>query len=572
MLSFLKEQGLLAQIKKELAAFLNKHLPLSEEEILSLLEQPRRLEHGHLALPLFSLAKKMKKSPQDQARYFSEQIQKNLPRFLKQCNALSAFINFQFQDNYLQKHLETLASQKQLASFSSSPRGHWLMDFASPNVAKYMNIGHLRATVLGQALVHLARSFGLKVTAVNHLGDWGSQFGKLLWAYKKWGKEYDFKTEAFSSLVELYVRFHKEAESDEKSLQEARDLFQKLEAGDPELKKLWKYFVELSLKNYEQYWEILNTQHDLVQGESFYIRFFEDLKARLQSKNLLKESDGAEVVFLSGDKPPCLISKRDGASTYSARDLCSLIYRFEKLKVDKNIYITGSDQNLHFEQVFETAGKLKKEWEENSQHLSFGMYRFKGEGKMSTRKGQAVYLKDILEQAVQRVRLIIDERNPDLKNKEEVSRQVGVGAVIFNDLVNDRVRDVDFEWKKVLDFEGNSGPFVQYSLVRAGSLLKKFQKKVPESFSKPMESEEEKQLAWILIGFEEACVQSLLHFKPHILARYLLSLAREFNRFYVQQKVLGDFREEDLILFVELSRRVLSRGLEILNIPRPLAM
>lgn len=568
---YLQEQGSLALIKKELADFLKSSLIL-EDDIISLLEQPRRPEHGHLALPVFSFAKKYNSSPPELAKKISMEINQKLPDFLESCTVLSAFVNFKFQVSYLQKKLENLISKKQLADFQLDKKKHWLMDFASPNVAKHMNIGHLRATVLGQALVNLARAFGFKVTALNHLGDWGSQFGKLLWAYKKWGKEYDFKTKAFSSLVELYVRFHKEEESNEQSLQEARDLFQQLENGDKELKKLWQNFVDLSLKNYESYWELLNTKHDFVQGESFYVDFLEDLNNRLKKKNLLKESEGAEVVFLEKDSPPCLISKSDGASTYSARDLCSLIYRFEKLKADKNIYITGSDQNLHFRQIFEVASKLNPQWKTNSLHLSFGMYRFKGEGKMSTRQGQAVYLKDVLEQAVGRVEKIIKERNPDLKNKEEVSRQVGIGAVIFNDLINDRIKDVDFEWAKVLDFDGNSGPFVQYSLVRSRSLLNKFKGVIPKQFSKPLESSEEKILAWRLIGFEEACFQSLKHFKPHTLARYLLDLSKEFNRFYSGIKVLGQDREADLLLLTEITHRVLWRGLEILNVPRPKAM
>ena len=572
MISPLKEQGQLALIKQELADSLKTILPLKEEEIISLLEQPRHSEQGHLAIPLFSLSKKSPISPKEQAKYFSKQINKKLLPQLKSCHALSAFINFQFQENYLQKKLEDLISKQKLADFPISKKEHWVMDFASPNVAKDMNIGHLRATVLGQALVNLARAFGVQVTALNHLGDWGSQFGKLLWAYKKWAKEYDFKNQAFSSLTKLYIRFHQSEESNEKSRQSARELFQKLEEGDLELKKLWEYFVQLSLKNYEPYWTALNTKHDLILGESFYINFLDDLKNRLRAKNLLEKSEGAEVVFLEKDAVPCLISKRDGASTYAARDLCSLIYRFEKLKADKNIYITGSDQNLHFQQILQVAGKMNPDWKENSLHLSFGMYRFKGEGKMSTRQGQAIYLKDILDQAVQRVEKIIQERNPHLENQKEISRQVGFGALIFNDLMNDCIKDVDFEWSKVLDFNGRSGPFVQYSLVRSHSLLDKRKKALPTQFSKPFESGEEQQLAWRLIGFEEAVFQSFKNFKPHILARYLLDLSKEFNRFYASQKVLDQPREDDLLLLTEISRRALWRGLEILNVPRPEAM
>ncbi|MCZ0931530.1 MAG: arginine--tRNA ligase [Oligoflexia bacterium] len=563
----LKEQGRLAFIKQELISHLKSFLP--EEEIV--LEQARNPAHGHLSLPVFALAKKQKTSPQKLAQDLSEKINQSLPSFLKSCRRLAGFINFNFQSSYIQEHLEKLGQEEALVQFKNPQAPHWIMDFASPNVAKFMNIGHLRATALGQALVNLAKAFGFKVTAVNHLGDWGSQFGKLLWAYNKWGREYDFKSRAFESLAHLYVRFYKEAESEEKNLEAARKLFQQLEQGDEELKKLWQWFVSLSLKNYEKYWRLLNVQHDLVLGESFYIKFMEDLKSRLKEKQLLQTSAGAKVVFLEVSSAPCLIFKRDGASTYSARDLSSLIYRFETLKADQNIYITGSDQNLHFKQIFEVVRKLNPQWDSKNLHLSFGMYRFKGEGKMSSRQGQAVYLKDILDQAIERVRKIIEERNPALQDKEKISREVAVGAVVFNDLAQDRIKDVDFEWNKVLDFNGDTGPFAQYSLVRAGSLLKKASSIHSKKFLSAFEPDEE-SLAWRLLSFESVCFQSLQKFKPHILARYLLDLSKEFNRFYNQHRILGHNRESDRLLLTQMTHRTLSRGLEILNVPRPQAM
>ena len=567
MPSSLKEQGRLVLIKQELVSCLKAFL--SEEDIV--LEQARNSAHGHLSFPVFALAKKQKTSPQKLAQNLSGKINSSLPFFLKSCQPLSGFINFYFQPSYIQKHLEELGRKKTFARFDNPQAEHWIMDFASPNVAKFMNIGHLRATALGQALVNLARAFGFKVTAVNHLGDWGSQFGKLLWAYNKWGPEYDFKNQAFESLVQLYVRFYQEAEPEEKNLESARQLFQSLEQGDKKLKKLWEWFVSLSLKNYESYWKLLNVKHDLVLGESFYIKFMEDLKSRLLEKHLLKESEGAEVVFLDVSPAPCLIFKRDGASTYSARDLASLIYRFEVLKADRNIYITASDQNLHFKQIFEVAGKINPQWSAKSLHLSFGMYRFKGKGKMSSRQGQAVYLKDILEQAIERVKKIIEERNPDLQDKETISQQVAVGAVVFYDLVQDCIKDIDFEWDKVLDFNGDTGPFVQYSLVRSNSLLKRASSISTEKFLSSFEPDEE-SLAWKLLSFESLCFQSLQKFKPHILARYLLDLSKEFNRFYNQHRIIGHDRESDRLLLTQMTYRVLSRGLEILNIPRPQAM
>ena len=584
------------------------HKNLKKEEKI-LLEQPRYLAHGHLAWPLFQLAKQYKKTPQQLADKFSQKIQKSLPSFLKSCEALSGFVNFRFQEDYIQKHLSHFMKQKNLIQSKSylsqsKKREHWVLDFASPNVAKYMNIGHLRAAVLGQALVNLARAFDIKVTAINHLGDWGSQFGKLLWAYKEWGGEYDFKNKAFDSLVNLYVRFYEEAESDPQKVESARQMFKKLEEGDKELKKLWKSFVDLSLESYFHYWSFFNVKHDLVLGESFYAPFVEDLKKRLNKKKLLKPSEGAEVVFLENSETPCLISKSDGASTYSSRDLCSVIYRFEKLKADRNIYITGSDQILHFKQIFEVMEKLEPDWD--NLHLSFGMYRFKGEGKMSTRRGRAVYIQDIVDQAIDRVKNIIQERksskkenqkqtsesknqlafevrgnlDPKKSSKLKITEQVAIGALIFNDLMQDRIKDVDFNWSKVLDFDRSSGPFVQYSLVRARSLLIKagftvsklgFTEKTA-GFESSFEDEEEKQLAWLLLQFESVCFQSLKKLKPHILARYLLSLSKEFNRFYNAKKIIGHHREKDRLRLTQMTYRILFLGLELLNIPRPTAM
>ena len=370
----LPEQGSLSSIKQDLSSYLEQSFQIQSP----LLEKARKAEHGHLSWPLFSIAKTQKTSPQKLAQEMSQSLQQSLPPFIKSCQPLSGFLNFVFQEDYIQKHLESLMQKKELMSFSLKPERHWLIDFASPNVAKFMNIGHLRATVLGQALVNLSRSVGIKVTALNHLGDWGGQFGKLLWAYKNWASEYDFEKHAFEALTLLYIRFYEEVGSDQKALKEARHLFQKLEEGDSELKKQWEFFVQLSLENYQPYWDLFNVKHDLVLGESFYVSFIEDLKSRLKARNLLTKSEGAEVVFLKGSKIPCLISKSDGSSTYASRDLCSLIYRFEKLKADRNLYITSTEQNLHFKQLFEVSEKLNPKWE--NQHLNFGIYRFKGEG------------------------------------------------------------------------------------------------------------------------------------------------------------------------------------------------
>ena len=567
----IQDQGSLSQIKKDLASSLSQTLGLEERDIYSHLEQPFKKNHGHLALPIFPFSKLTKQDTKELAEEMTLKINKKKIPALETTESIFGFINFRFKNSYIKSHLEKLLSKKDMAFFKNENQEHLVIDFASPNVAKYMNVGHLRATVIGQALVNLSRQFGYKITTLNHLGDWGSQFGKLLWAYQKWSKEYDFERKPFQTLVELYVRFYKEAEQDPEKLKQATDLFQKLEKGDPALEKLWKKFVDLSLKDYDKYWKYLNVKHDLVLGESFYRKFTEDLKSRLRKKNLLQKSDGAEVIFLE-DMPPCLIVKSDGASTYGARDLSSAIYRFETLKADKNIYITGTDQKLHFKQVFQALNKMKFPWSKDCLHLSFGMYRFKGEGKMSTRKGQAIYLKDVLHQSIERVEKIIEERRPELENKKQIAEQVGIGAIVFNDLMNDRIKDVDFNWNKVLDFEGNSGPFVQYTHVRCLSLLKKAEGIMKTKFSENFPTKEEINLIWLLLAFEEAVFQSFKHFKPHLLARYLLDLSREFNRFYASEPILDSDKKEDLILLVDTVRRVLHKGLSILNVPIPSTM
>ena len=559
------------EIKKRLAQELEVSLPLKQSEILPLLERPKRPEHGHLALPVFSFGKKYQTSPQALAEKWAAQIKPKDLNIVEKTKALSGFINFTFHGNFLKERLENLLKKKALAYFTkvSQEEDHWVMDFASPNVAKHINMGHLRAAVLGQALVNLARRFGRRITALNHLGDWGTQFGKLIWAWQQWGKEYD--SNSLDSLVTLYIRFHKEAEKDPEKNREAAALFKKLEMGDQNLTKLWKNFVQISLKDYDRYWEMLNIKHDLILGESFYKDLTADVQKRLQDKNLLKESEGAQVVFLGENHPPCLIRKSDGASTYAARDLASAIYRFEKLQADQNIYITASDQKLHFQQIFQTLEKLNPKWGASCKHIAFGMYRFKGGGKMSTRKGQAVFLKDVLKQARQQVKQIIESRPSELKNKDQIIKQVSIGAVVFNDLQQDCVKDVDFNWDRVLDFEGRTGPFVQYTHVRCLSLMEKYNQPIKHTFSENFE-EDERHLAWNLLCFEWAVFQSFRLFKPHILAGYLLDLAGEFNRFYATHRILDSDRADDRMILVNSVRRVLSTGLQILNVPLPSKM
>ena len=450
----------------------------------------------------------------------------------------------------------------------------WIIDYSSPNVAKYMNIGHFRATMIGQAIVNMARARGYKVIALNYLGDWGTQFGKLITAYQKWGKKnYDL-----SHLIELYVQFHNKAQKEDSLNEQARQNFKKLEGGNPELLKLWSSFVSVSMKHYQKIWKKLNVQHDLTQGESFFKDKVSEVENFLSNQHILEESEGAHVVFLEKNEPPCLIRKKDGASTYAGRDLAGVFYRFEKLKAHKNIYITGVDQTLHFKQIKNVLKKAHQtKWAENTKHLSFGMYRFEGQGKLSSREGQTVSLSDLIDTACSKVLQIISQKNPDLENKKDISESIGIGALIFNDLKNDRIKDVDFSWNHILNFEGNSGPYVQYCHVRCVSLLKKA-KIDPlqwETF-KPLNMIKceplEQELMLILLHFESSFQQAFTQFKPHILANYLLELCRVFSRFYKEYRIINSEEQENRMALVKAVKKVLYKGLSLLNIKAPSAM
>lgn len=552
------------KIKQDLTQFLAPYIPqLEKDKIKELIEEPRIKSHGFLTLRVFSL------SPKNSSQYaqnLCQKLKKDQPSFITEIHSLSGFINFNFEPRYVQKIFFQMFDKN---SFQNHPlkNERWVIDYSSPNIAKYMNVGHLRATVIGQAIVQMATFFGYQVIALNHLGDWGTQFGKLMVAYKKWGKE-----KTLSHLVDLYVRFHKEAEKDPSLEEESRQLFKKLEKKDEELLELWSSFVKISMANYNQIWKRLNVSHDLVQGESFYVDQVPEVEKVLKEKNLLQESQGAQVVFLSEKEPPCLIRKKDGTSTYASRDLASLFFRVLKLKASQCIYVTGVEQTFHFKQIKNILEKIQPEW--RMKHLPFGMYRFKGKGKLSSRKGLTVSLSDLMDESCLRVLKIISEKNPSLENKDEVCEKVGIGALVFNDLKTDRTKDVEFSWENILNFDGDSGPYVQYCYVRCVSLLHKAHENdtlTPVNGVQNIESLEF-ELIRILLNFESQIHLAFIRFKPHILANYLLEVCHAFNRFYSEYKIIDSEKKEFRLFLVKAVKKVLSKGLSLLNIQTTRAM
>jgi arginyl-tRNA synthetase len=568
---------MLTVIKREIAKEISPATGFDIDTATSLLEIPRELKHGHLSLPVFSLSKLKKMAPPVIAKQIAEELNKSKSEWIDKVEPVGGYVNFHL------KNLKVFNVLFKSASTDSGKLGHrqdyvgkkLLIDYSSPNVAKPMHIGHLRATVIGQAIRNLAESQGYSVVGLNHLGDWGVQFGKLAWAYLKWGGEYPFDKDPFESLYSLYVRFHQEVETHPEYEKEGAATFKKLEDGDPELRALWQKFIDISMKDFDRLWQRLGVKHDLVRGESFYNDRLKDAEKLIQDKGLLVESEGAQVVDLSHlNIPPCLIRKSDGAALYATRDIASALYRMEELKADLNLYVVGSDQALHFKQVFAVLEKMGYPWVESCHHIGFGLVRFKDAGKISSRKGNIIRLSDLLDQAVSRVTKIMDEKNPDLKNKAQVAEEVAIGAVIFNDLVNDRIKNVEFDWDRALSFDGDSGPYVQYCHVRCESILNKINPKYPKELSVDLTSEEERDLIKTLMSYEQVLSDSFRHFKPNILANYLLHVCANFNRFYQKHRIIAG--DESLVesraALVFSTQKVIASGLGVLNIKSPKAM
>ncbi len=540
-------------------------------EIYRFLEKPKQKKMGHICLPVFRLSKELKKTPVLIASQVAKSISLKNLLYIQKVDSVSGYINFFWKSDFLKTTLVEFCKNDQLG-FSSLGHGKKIIiDYSSPNVAKPMHVGHLRATIIGQALRNLAETQGFKVIGLNHLGDWGVQFGKLAWAYKKWGSEYDFKNKPFESLYDLYVLFHSETKEHPEYEVKGAKTFKALEDGDEGLLKLWKMFIDISMKEYKKTWKRLGVFHDLVCGESFYSDKLDHIVGLLKRKNLLVQSKGAWVVKLDEKRPPCLITKSDGASLYATRDLASALYRMQELKCDINLYVTGHEQKLHFSQIFSVLKKMGYQWVKDCHHISFGMYRFKNVGKMSSRKGQVIKLNDVLNKAVEIVMKRIIEKNPNLENKDKTAEIVGVGAVVFNDLLNDRVKDVEFDWNKVTDFEGDSGPYVQYSVVRCKSILRKAKGIVPESVVS-LNHETEISLMNLLLEYEGVLKLSFQTFKPNYLATYLLDVSKAFSSFYNNCPIIL-IKEEGLkktrLFLVNSVLKVLVAGLKVLNIKAP---
>ncbi len=577
--------------KQEIVELLLKNTKLKQEELSQLISVPPDPKLGDYAFPCFKLGKSLKAKPlgPEKSKDFSgnskEEAEKlkeaiKLPSFLAKTEVIGPYLNFFIKPAVLAEETLTKVYQ-QAKDYGKQDLGKGkkiVIDFSSPNIAKPFGIGHLRSTVIGNSLYKMYHFLGYNVIGVNHLGDWGTQFGKLIVAYKKWGEEKELEKEPIKYLLQLYVRFHQEAEKNPVMDDEARAWFKKLEDSDKEALALWEDFRELSLQEFKRIYHLLEVEFDSYQGEAYYNNVLDETVDTLKQKVKTKISDGALIVDLSKvNLPPVLLRKTDGATTYHTRDLAAAFFRLRKYKPEKLVYVVGAEQKMHFQQLFKVL-ELAGVEREKLKHVDFGLFKFP-EGKMSTRKGNVIFLEEVLDKAIGLAEQIIEEKNPHLNNKQEIAKQVGVGAIIFADLSTDRIRDVDFVWEKFLSFEGETAPYIQYTHARACSILRKAHQEEERGVSAKVSFEtfnlaSELALVKLLYDFPQVIVKAAETYKPHHLAQHLISLAHAFNEFYHQCPVISEQKQtmKARLLLVDCVRQVLENGLNLLGIKAPVEM
>ncbi|MSR86378.1 arginine--tRNA ligase [Candidatus Woesearchaeota archaeon] len=546
--------------KAEIIKILKKeHIP---EELL---QAPPNPDMGDYALPCFTLAKEYKKAPQEIAKDLEKKLKpsKNIEKIVANGPYLNFFIN---KAQYNKEIIEAKAVKKKKSNKVIT------LDFSQPNIMKPFSIAHLRSTMIGNAISQILTYEGYKVIKINHLGDWGTQFGKMMYAYEAWGNKTGLMKDPMHYMTDLYVRFHKEAETSPILEDKGREWFAKLEKGDKKARAYWDLFSKLSLQYYNKTYKRLNITFDSWAGEAFYEPQLKPTIEFLQKKHLLEESEGALIVNLEKyGLTPCIVRKSDGSTIYATRDLAAAIYRAKTYNFYKNLYVVDIRQSLHFQQVFKTLELAAFPWAKDCMHIPFGTMKFE-EGVMSTRKGIIIFLEDVLDKAVESVEKIIEEKNPKLKDKKKVAEQVGLGAIVFWDLSHDRIRDISFSWDKVLDFNGETGPYVQYTYARAASILRKAKGiKAKPSYEKLVKVQE-KELLKQLSMYPEAIEKAAEQYKPSILARYLITLCQVFNDFYENCPCVTE-PDKNLafarLKVVEKTKATLKEGLSLLGIQAP---
>jgi arginyl-tRNA synthetase len=559
--------------KQELSQLIAPAAGMDPREVLSLIEIPADETLGDFAFPCFKLARAFRKPPAAIAAEIAGALK--LPAFIAETKVVGAYINF-FLDRrqFIQDTLSEVSRKG--ASFGSADYGRGrtvCVDYSAINIAKPFHMGHLSSTVIGNSLCRIYEFLGYKTVGINHLGDWGTQFGKLIAAYKKWGDREEIERDSVNAMLKLYVKFHDEAEKDESLNDEGRAWFKKIEDGDAEALEIFNWFKELTLKEAGVIYDMLGVKFDSYAGESFYNDKMQPVIDELKSKNLLELSEGAYVVRLDDfELPPCIVLKSDGATLYATRDLAAAFYRKRTYDFAKCLYVVAYQQNLHFKQLFKVIELMGYEWAKDMEHVAFGMVSLE-DGTISTRKGKVVFLKDVLDKAVEKTLSIIQEKSPGLENKDEVAKVVGVGAVVFDTLTAARIKDIVFSFDRVLNFDGETGPYVQYTHARCASLLRRaeFDYKSEQKDFSALDNEEAFAAVKLLYTFPDAVRRACEKNEPYLITRHIIELAKAMNKYYYEHRIITEDTRQTAarLLLAECVKAVIKTGLSLIGVGAP---
>lgn len=538
------------------------------EQINIIVEEPKNPTLGDISVPMFVAVKALKR-PMPEVVNEAIDVIKGASDYIKSVVATGPFINIIVNKDEISKAiiLEVLTKKNEYANSNIGNNKTIVLDYSSPNIAKSFSIGHLRSTMIGNSLKLILQKAGYKTVSINYLGDWGTQFGKMIVAYEKWGDPEKIKEDSINELSKLYVRFHEEAKEDPILEDDAREAFRKIELGEPKYLEMWKWIREESLKESKQIYELLNVSFDSYNGEAYYNDKMEPVVDELKEKGLLVEDQGAQIVSLGDDIPPALIKRKDGGSLYITRDLAAVFDRKNTYNFDKVLYVVGNEQKLHFTQLKGVLSKMGYDYGDKIEHINFGLYLTNG-AKMSTRKGGVVKLYDVLMDAISQAKKQIEEKNPDLENKDEIASKVGIGAIVFNDLKNHRTNDVEFNLEQMLKFEGQTGPYLQYTGVRIASIIKDQEIDMNNIDAKLFELPHYFEIVKLIGSFSSVIERASVEYAPSVVAKYLLTLAQSFNGFYAKEKINADdlrVRNTNYAL-AAACRIIINEGLRLLGI------
>lgn len=564
--------------KQAIASKISEVTGMAEQELITYIEIPKDSSMGDYAFPCFRLAKNLKKAPQA----IAEDIKQKLDitgTDIEKVEIAGGYLNFTISKLEIAKTtIEEIDSKKE--EYGKSNLGNnktVIVEYSSPNIAKPFHIGHLRTTLIGRALYNMYKYLGYNTIGINHLGDYGTQFGKMIEGYKRWGKEYNIEENPIEELTKIYVRINALCKEDEEVLEICRDNFKKLEQGDKYCNELWEKFREVSLKEFNRIYDLLDIKFDSLKGEAFYSDKTDEVIDILEKTGKLVESEGAKIIDLEEQKmPPCIICKSNGSTIYATRDLAAILYRARTYDFDKCLYVVAYEQNLHFKQIFEVAKLLgiSEKCQKGLEHISYGMVHLK-EGKMSTREGNVIKVEDLLNEAISRVKTIIEEKNPDFSSeeKQDIAKKVGIGAVIFNDLSGSRIKDEIFDWDTMLNFNGETGPYIQYTYVRTNSILKKVSQipKIDEIDFEQLTGKEAQTILKLIYSFTNTIEQATIKNEPSIIARYLIDLSKAFSSFYNENKIIVEDKtiQNARIYLTYATNLVLKNGAKLLGINMP---